>query len=207
MTRVLTVTFVGDGSSDRALVPIVEWLLTEKLGDRPYRVAMAEGLPPWKDGLTGRIAFAQRRYPCDVLVIHRDAEAISWNERVEEINDAVRSLQLSVWLPVVPVRMTEAWLLFDSQSIRRAAGNPQGTIALDLPIRARWEAEPDPKQKLFDALRISSELHGRRLKKFKEHEACARLANLIVDFGYLRGLVSFDEFEKKLDEQLRLVGV
>jgi hypothetical protein len=36
-------------------------------------------------------------------------------------------------IPVVPVRMTEAWLLADEFAIRSAPGNPNGTQSLDLP--------------------------------------------------------------------------
>lgn len=199
VTRVLTFTVVGDGTSDRVFTSIFEWLLGSKLGETPFIVNMAERLDCSSNMLAVRVQGAQKAYPSDVMLIHRDSENVPWKDRVTEIENAVSGLGLKYWIPVVPVRMTEAWILADSNAIRRAAGNPRGTVNLQLPVKARWESEPDPKQKLFAALRISSELNGRRLQKFSVHTARARIANLIDDFGYLRGLDSFDDFEKKLD--------
>jgi len=206
-TRVLTFTVVGDGTSDRIFTSIFEWLLSIKLGKTPFIVNMAERLPSPSFGLGHRVLFAQKAYSSDVMLIHRDSENSPWQDRVTEIEDAMSKLTLKYWIPVVPVRMTEAWLLADLNAIRRAAGNPSGIVDLQLPVKARWESEPDPKKKLFTALEISSELKGRRLQKFSVHAARARIANLIHDFSYLRGLASFDDFEKKLDLVLEKINV
>lgn len=204
---VLTFTLVADGSSDRALVPLLEWLLTIKLTDRPFAVRMAEGLPPWGDGLAARIGFAQAMYPCTALIIHRDSETEPWAVRLNQIEHAVQNMSIQNWLPIVPIRMTEAWLLHDQRSIRRAAGRPNDSVDLALPRRQRWEAEPDPKNTLFTALRVASGLSGRRLKKFDLNSARSRVANLIDDFSYLRGLKCFDDFEKRLDRFLAIVDI
>ena len=108
-------------------------------------------------------------YPCDLLFVHRDAEGVPHRSRVEEIEIAmqeVRAVHEGAGLPphvvVVPVRMTEAWLLFDEAAIRRAAGNPNGRVSLQLPPGDPEEIA-DPKQLLHDLLRTASELGGRRL--------------------------------------------
>jgi hypothetical protein len=197
--RVLTFTVVADGASDRALIPIVEWLLLIKLpDDQPFVVRIAEGVPPPKDGLSARVKYAQKMYPCDAMLIHRDSENIPWADRVAEIQRTADELNLQSWLPIVPVRTTEAWLLLDQVSIRRAASNPNGDVALNLPKRSRWTTESDPKSVLFAALKTASELKGRRLEKFDVYEARARVASLINDFGELRGIPSFDDFEQRL---------
>ena len=201
-THVLVFTVICDGTSDRIFTSIFEWLLDQKLGGAPFLVGMAEALPPAGDGLAARVQYAQQAYSSDVLLLHRDSEKESWTDRVAEVEAAMSATDLTYWIPVVPVRMTEAWLLHDLNAIRRAAGNPNGSGSLQLPKRARWESEPDPKQKLFSALRSASELHGRRLAKFDVHSARARLTNLIDDFSYLRGLPSFDDFESRLDSIL-----
>ena len=204
---VLTFTLVADGSSDRALVPLIEWLLTTKLADRPFAVRMAEGLPPWSHGLSARVGFAHAMYPCTALIIHRDAEAEPWASRLGQISRSVQDTLIRNWLPIIPIRMTEAWLLHDQRSIRRAAGRPNDIVDLGLPRRQRWEAEPDPKSILFTALSTASGLSGRRLKKFDLNSARARVANLIDDFSYLRGLTCFDDFENRLDSFLAIVDV
>jgi hypothetical protein len=205
--RVLTLTLVTDGTSDRALVPLVEWLLTVKVPEHPFAVRMAEGLPAWGKGLAARVRFAHAMYPSDALIIHRDSEAGSWTERVEQIAQAVSDVQVPSWIPIIPVRMTEAWFLCDQRSIRRAAGRPADVVDLRLPHRRRWELEPDPKEILFSALRIASGLTGRRLSKFDLNGARARVANLIDDFSYLRGMTCFDDFEKRIDHFLANINL
>ena len=206
-TRVLVFTVVGEGTSDRILASIFQWLLQSKLGKTPFIISVAEGLPSPSMGLAARVRFTQRAYSSDVVLIHRDSDTTPWPERVAEIENAMSNLSLEHWIPVVPVRMTEAWLLHDLKAIRRAAGNPSGIADLQLPKKARWELEPDPKQKLFNALRVSSEAKGRRLDKFNVHTARARLTNLIDDFSYLRGLDSFDDFERRIDCVLAKINV
>ena len=75
-----------------------------------------------------RIEFALEAYPCDCLFIHRDAERDPTRiPRREEIQKAIESLECQDAVPhvcVVPIRMTEAWLLFDEAAIQRAAGTP-----------------------------------------------------------------------------------
>src|ERR1019366_31747 len=139
-------------------------------------------------------------YPCDLLFIHRDAEKQPREDRISEIQQAVRRLSSDLFTSkpyacVVPIRMTEAWFPYDELSIRRAAGNPAGGGILSLPPLSKTEALPDPKLTLHDLLRTATELSPRRLKKFPPVEAFYRLAELIEDFTPLRRLVSFARLE------------
>lgn len=195
-----------DGTSDRILVPVVEWLLSEKLGQYPFTVRIAEGLPPWREGLTTRIKFANAMYPNDVLLVHRDSENATWDVRVEQICQAVEDAGMTSWVPIVPVRMSESWFLFDVNAIRRAAGNSSSRLRLNLPPKAQWSQEVDPKNVLFSAIRIASGHTGRKLQKLDVNAARARVADLIEDFSYLRGVASFDRFEADLDQLLVLIG-
>jgi hypothetical protein len=117
--------------------------------------------------------------------------------RIAEIEVAVRELH-SLYVPIIPVRMTEAWLLIDEAAIRRAADNPNGAVPLDIPPVARLESLPDPKA-TCDALLISaSEKSGRRRKMFtRDSELAARrtrIAELIDDFSPLNQLSAFRAF-------------
>jgi hypothetical protein len=196
--NVLTFTLVMDGPSDRILVPVVEWLLNEKLCQRPFAVRIAEGLPAWRNGLAARIRFANTMYPNDVLLIHRDSEGESWQEKLAQIRVAISEVNPYCWVPIVPVRMSEAWFLSDKNAIR-AAGNSASTLELTLPPKSRWSSVAEPKQILFQALRDASGHSGRKLQKFHVPSARSRVADLIEDFSYLRGIQSFDEFESAVD--------
>jgi hypothetical protein len=94
--------------------------------------------------------------------------------------------------------MQEAWLLIDQHAIRRAAGNPAGHIALDMPALNRIEALPDPKATLFRLLRLASDLAGRRLHRLNLASLRYRVAELIVDFSPLRNLPAFAALERDL---------
>lgn len=195
----LTSTLVADGSSDRVLIPLLELLLDEHCPG-PYRsphfVELPAGLP-----LIDRIRQALDLYPCDLLFVHRDAEKESPASRVEEIRDALaRFGSTPVSVAIVPVRMTESWLLVDEKAIRTAAGNPSGKVVLNLPSTARIESLPDPKQVLFDALRTASELPPSRLRKFNPEGKRHRVTDLMDSLDRLRRLPSFQHLEHQLQK-------
>jgi len=104
----------------------------------------------------------------DVLIVHRDAERHAPPTRRREIAEACRAAGVA-WprIPIVPVRMTEAWLLLDELAIRLVAGKPSGREDLCLPPSSQAESTPDPKGALQDALQRASGLAGRRLREFK----------------------------------------
>ncbi|HYU32100.1 MAG TPA: hypothetical protein VEW48_08045 [Thermoanaerobaculia bacterium] len=99
---------------------------------------------------------------------------------------------------VIPVRMQEAWLLFDEAALRLAADNPHGTMALSLPPLHRLEEIPDPKELLFKMLYSASGLRPGRLNRFHPSVRIHRLAELIEDFSPLRGLTAFQALEADL---------
>ena len=126
--------------------------------------------------------------------------------RVDEIQRALASVNFGEppGICVVPVRMTEAWFLFNEDAIRRASGNPSGLAPLQLPAFQQVEARPATKELLYDVLRTASELGGRRLKKFRPERAVHRLAELITDYSPLRNLSAFEALEGELSEMIRM---
>lgn len=157
-------TLVADGPTDACLVYIINWVLGQDSQKRfsEFRGQYADTrwfLDPPK-GLSDRITAGLRQFPCDVLFVHRDAERESVEKRWREIRDAISSGEPPAHVPVVPVRMTEAWLLIDERAIRRAADNPNGTSELSLPPLRKLEGTPDPKTILKTCLLAASELRG-----------------------------------------------
>lgn len=190
----LNLTVVGDGASDACLVPVIQWVMSDKFPDVSFRIEFAKDLPPHRDGLRSRIGAAIHFYPCDVLVVHRDAERETAQKRVLEILAASSELVVPI-VPAIPVRMLESWLLCSEEAIRIAADNPNGQSPINIPVISRIESTPDPKEVLFNALKSASELSGRRLNKFRVEQRRHRVAELIEDFSPLRSLSSFQEFE------------
>ena len=209
----LRFTLVADGPTDAVLLYLLRWLLIQNGVVRPIEPAWADlrQLPKPPTGLERKIEAALDLYPCDLLFIHRDAEKQPREDRIGEIQQAVRRLSSDLFASkphvcVVPIRMTEAWFLFDELSIRRAAGNPAGRGILSLPQLSKIEALPYPKQALHDLLRAATELPLRRLKKFSPAQAGYRLAELIDDFSPLRQLSAFSNLEAELQPIIQTAG-
>lgn len=198
-------TLVSDGPSDAALLHPLKWLLQANGVDDPIESAWADlrAFPQPINGLDLKIRAALELYPCELLFVHRDAERESRLTRVDEIRSAIQRLASDgfaghPYVCVVPVRMTEAWLLFDEDAIRQAAGNPKSTTPLDLPPISRVEDLPDPKAVLNEALRLATDKPPRRLKKFRTGQAIQRLAELIQDYSPLRRATAFQSVEYEL---------
>ena len=198
----LRYTLVSDGSSDAALLPILTWLLRNNGLQKAIQAEWADlGRLHWqtKPSLAEKIRQGVELYPCELLFVHRDAERESREKRVEEIEAALAQAGLGRLAPksvcVVPVRMQEAWLLFDEGAIKQAAGNRSSREALDLPPLRYLEAVADPKFELHDRLRRASGLHGRRLRSFLVAQRARRVAELIDDFSPLRALLAFQALE------------
>lgn len=196
----LRYALLADGPSDRALLSVLRWTLRTHL-DMVELVPEVVDLgrirrPPDRSDLSGRIEKAFDLSPCDVLFVHRDAEqAGALDIRRQEIVRAAAQSSVRVpVVPVVPMRMTEAWLLSDEPALRAAAGNPAGTVPLRFPAPVQLE-RIHAKDELSDLLRAAAALSGRKAKQFSAAEATQRLADLIDDFSPLRHLPSFQAFE------------
>lgn len=197
--RELRFTLVGDGPSDKRLLPVVTWVLQQH-STRLIASTWADlsVLPVRPRSLEDRIRQAVELYPADILFVHRDAEGETREKRVIEIRSATPVTLEEHVVPVVPIRMQEAWLLINEAAIRLAAGNPRGRIKLALPSRSAMEALPDPKEVLYQALRTASELTGRHLNRFNVAAAAYRVSELIQDYSDLRSLGAFRALESEV---------
>lgn len=198
MPRSLRYTLVTDGPSDRLLAEPINWLLrTHASADFASQWVDLRWLPDPPRGLPARVATAIELHPCELLFIHRDAENSSREHRISEIRSACAACTVTS-VCVVPVRMQEAWFLFNESAIREASGNPSGRTSLSLPRLRHVETLPDPKHLLHQALKTASGLSGRRLRDFHTSSCVHRLARLIDDYSPLRGVPAFASMERDL---------
>ena len=156
--------FICDGPSDTPLVDHIQRLLIrcghpDPEGDEWYRGRRVADKT--RQGLLAAGGL-------DLLFVHRDAENASADARYREIETAVRDVVKDgmSWIGVVPVRMTEAWLLLDEAAIHKVVGKPNGRAPLDLPVPKQAERVANPKERLRDALLTASGNRGRRRRKF-----------------------------------------
>jgi hypothetical protein len=131
-------------------------------------------------------------------------------DRQGEINQAVADAsvddEMFAAICVVPVRMTEAWLLLDIGAIRQAAGNPNGTAPLNLPSPSNIEGLPNPKRVLHNILRTATELGAHRRGRFDTNVAVQRIPECIEDFSPLRRLSAFVALEEAVQETIESQG-
>lgn len=200
----LTFTLVSDGSSDRALTPVLTWLLRQhSTRDFVSQWADLRQLRQPAKSLSEKIGWALALYPCDLLFVHRDAEGKSRDVRVTEIREhLVQAAPEHPAVCVVPVRMQEAWLLFNEAVIRLAADNPRGRMPLELPPLERLEDLADPKDLLWSSLMTASGLRPGRRHRFFPAARIHRVAELIEDFSPLRRLSAFQALEEDVKAAL-----
>jgi hypothetical protein len=168
--------FVAEGSSDMPIADIVERLFFTHGLDLRLRKPDFGRLGKVPKDLKSRLTAGEilTAGAFDLIVVHRDADNAGTQARRDEITKAVQTLStLRQVVPVVPVRMTEAWLLLDEREIRFVAGNPRGKMALNLPKRHEVESHADPKKLLQDVLLHAADVEGRRRERertrFSEH--------------------------------------
>lgn len=197
-------TLIGEGSSDRSLVPILEWALREQGVLTPKgKFARWDILPQKPANVAQKIVSGFDLYPADLIFVHQDADQVGTNTRKKQIASAfqeakdLRSINIPA-VPVIPLRETEAWLLIEENAIRLAAGNPNGKDDLRLEPLKSIEKCSDPKKELERALRAARGWNPQRLKRFDTRAAMARVVEYIADFSPLRSLSAFRALEEDL---------
>jgi len=189
----LRLVLFADGPSDRALLPVINWSMRSiapevRFFEPDFRVHKGN-----LDEVRRALSVTTRP---DIVFVHRDAEKQPLDERRKQIPH----LGIAT-VRVVPVRMTEAWLLSDEASIRKAAGNPNGRVRLDMPRLTRLEELPGAKETLRQLLLDASEhVSPRRQDKFRQKatDHIQRVSENTEDFSPLRRLSAFQAFEADL---------
>ncbi len=196
MRRAVQGVLLADGPSDLPLASHLERLCLDS-GAEVTLTPIDPRLLPRGVGRTveGRLRYlVTQDIRLDIVFVHRDAEAQDPSLRVDEIAGGASAAGVACpVVPVVPVRMTEAWLLLDELAIRRVAGRPSGRTNLELPRVNAVERLADPKAALKDALLIASEERGRRrervVRDFDRHRSL--LLERLDTLGPVTQLVSW----------------
>jgi hypothetical protein len=125
-------------------------------------------------------------------------------DRYEEIEKHLSNYNYKApILKVLPMRMTETWLLIDENALRHAVGNPNGKTKIALPPIKTLEKIPDPKGVLEELLKKASELRGRRLQHLNTRQCIQLIPKYITDFSPLLKLPAFHLLIEEI-KQLKL---
>lgn len=198
----LRYTLITDGSSDKALLNIIKWLLDDLYPKLPNKGEFADfgrqKNPPPKRDIASQIKRAQEFYPFDLLFYHRDAENNDKDIIINRKSEVYKGVGDENIVCIVPIVMMESWLLFDECAIKKAAGNRNYKGKIYLPPLQKIEKETKPKDLLHKILKETSGLKKRSLSKFNVHQAVHLVAENINDFSPLRNLSAFKIFEEDL---------
>lgn len=196
--QIITTGLIVDGSSDRALIPLLKQLFKTHLA-APFSEPEMIATPI--NNLAGKIEYAVNNFSFDLLFVHRDAENETSEKRISEITQAMPMGNHPV-ICVVPIKMTESWLLTSEVAIRQAVGNPNSKIKLSLPKSNKIES-CDAKFILNTALTAACELGAQRRRKFNPEQYRYRVAELTTDLAALRKISSFRKLETDLIDMLK----
>lgn len=186
MAPQITYGILADGGTDRVLEPIISWTIRQIHPE-------VEILEPEFAKRHGTLADALRAYPIGPMLVfaHRDAETAGYEARLREFAD----VEDDRVVPVIPVKMTEAWLLIDAEAIGLAVGRPSARVTL--PKISELENLADPKNHLESLLvEAAGNPTGRHRKRLRQKLTTYRVsvASRIRDFSPLRNVESFSSF-------------
>lgn len=217
----LVIAFYGEGASDEKFLPpliqrTVEHLILRHKG-------YAEVLPPavlngqkirsqHRDQVQRLVRAAQEAHGFHLLIIHTDADSSTTDkaylERIKPGIEVVQQLArsqtpvCSAVLPVIPVRMVEAWMLADIDAFQQVVGTNLTSTDLKLPqYPQQVELIQAPKAILQQAVVLAlARRAGRRLIPLDTiYEPLARQISL----ERLSQIPAFAEFQQGIVDALQ----
>lgn len=211
MTGTLRCLFICEGTSDQGIAFHIERIAADAGFTVTTTVPDFDRLerPPGGTIVEKLDAAHRLGSEYEVLAIHRDADRAGREAREQEIADGVEASRFDLpYVPVIPVTMTEAWLLLDERKIRRIAGRPNSRVTLDLPTPRNAETLRDPKAHLKAQLALASEATGRRLqtlnRRFPQNRQ--RLLELLDPEGPVTALPSWRAFVEDVNTAVSLAS-
>ena len=177
----LVLALYAEGRTDERFLPIVIQRTAEQLLVQRGRITVDVLEPIVLNDIKDRASTQAERIleaarlssGYHILIIHADADH-STPERAlnERIQPGVKLVQQSKepvcsrLVPIIPVRMTEAWLLADPEALRVVIGTDLEIQSLGLPERAHQvESILDPKQALREAIQRALAHRPRRRRR------------------------------------------
>jgi hypothetical protein len=214
----LVLALYAEGRTDERFLPILVQRVAEKvLSERG--ISSTDVVGPlvinhdidrkFTDRKSRILEAARRAHGYHALLIHSDADHATDARAYEErINPGFESIGQSTDLvcrdliPLMPVQMTEAWMLVDLEALCKVIGTKLGADELGVPKRpGDVESIPNPKQHLQKSIRVAIAGRPRRRRNLPIatlQEPLARQINL----EKLYAVPSFYKFVMALTERL-----
>lgn len=143
------------------------------------------------------------------LAMHSDSDKDSYEERFRhKFTPVFESLKdhpagCDILIPIIPVRMTEAWMLADKELFKEEIGSDDTDAELGLDKRP--EAITDPKMLIENDLRMLAQKRSRKYDSVAISELYDILGSK-VSVGKLSSLPSFIKFLDSVRDALTVLG-
>lgn len=154
-----------------------------------------------------RVAF--NKFGILILFVHTDSDSVSdeiiFQTKIIPAENTLKTQDDSCCkniIAIVPVQMTESWMLADKQLLKEEIGVVKSDT--DLGIHLHPESITNPKNVIENIIRISKEdLSKRRRSKGLNISDLYQIIGQKLDMAELEKLQSYQKFKKSLVDKLR----
>ena len=210
----------AEGSTDQLFLPeVIRRTAKQNLIQSGQQYIDVKPVDPISFSKTGMkqdeciLQAARRAASYNILIIHADADyrtaERALKERFYPGYSLVQQAQEAVCrcvLPIVPVQMTEAWMLADPEALRAALGTSKKVQDLGLPLKAKLvEADSDPKHTL--KMIVSKANTHRSRQRFVEVNSLYTFLGRKVDLSRLRDVPAYQRFVHDLVNAFRIINL
>jgi hypothetical protein len=216
----IAVALYAEGSTDQLFLPdLIRRTVKQSLSQsgQPYiDVKPVDPIGFSKTGMKQDECILQAaRYAADynILIVHADADHRTADRALKErfhpgyiLVQQTKEGVCRCILPIVPVQMTEAWMLADPEALRAALGTSKKAQDPGLPAKAKLvETDSDPKQTL-KMLISRANTHRPRHRHIELHSLYAILGRTI-DLSRLRNVPAYQRFGHDLVDAFKAIGL
>jgi hypothetical protein len=210
---VLVLALFAEGATDNRFLPVVIQRSTQKLIAtrgrdttdvlEPLIVSVSTEI---RGGDERILDAARQTEGYHALIIHADADHPTRDraltERFQPGLLLVQEEDINHHLvPLIPIRMTEAWVLADPEALLKVIGTRMTINDLGLPSHPHQiESDPDPKQTLNGVIQRATAQRGRR-RKLEAADIFAPMARTI-SLERLQGVPAYQQFVDDITQAL-----
>lgn len=208
----VVIAFCGEGPTDHEALPhllerIVEDIIALRSGESYVATVIDYPLSSLNgQGVTNQYrSLASRAAGAHLICVHHDAGRLPLQERRRQnfepgVAAAVvpEGMRRTVFIPVIPVREMEAWLLVDMAAIESVIG--------DIPPNVPLPASHRGVERLEDPKRILSTIIEAQTRRLSDHSALLMALAEELDLQALSALPAVQSLRRELEEGLTQQG-
>lgn len=215
--NILTIAYTGEGSTDeRFFANIILRTFEDVLIEANSFIDIYDPVFIRKigDNSTDKIFdAAQKAADFHVLCVHADADfetdTRAFVERIDPAFQRILASETSVCknlVAIVPVQMTEAWILADTEVLVEEIGTDKTITELDLPSKINQvERITDPKNTLTNAIKIAFADYPKRRNKLEISDLYQPISQKIR-IDKLMQLSSYQKFREAVKKALAILN-